>query len=235
MGALLGSSPLLPRELSQLGPEELLVNEFFTSIQGESTFAGWPCFFIRLAGCHLRCAWCDTEYAFFEGRKETVRSCLEKAAESGCKLVEVTGGEPLLQKAVYPLLAALCGRGCTVLLETGGALDLRQVDRRVRKIVDVKCPSSGMAGRNLEDLPGQLQATDELKFVIGTREDYEWSRAWLEREGKALPKELAVHFSPVDGLLRPEILAGWILTDRLPVRLNLQLHKILWPEKNRGV
>jgi 7-carboxy-7-deazaguanine synthase len=228
------ADPLLPREIGELGPGELFVNEFFLSIQGESTFAGLPCFFLRLAGCHLRCSYCDTEYAFHEGHRETVEGCIEKAAASGCRLVEVTGGEPLIQKAVHPLLSGLCDRGFTVLLETAGAVDLRRVDPRVRKIVDVKCPSSGMASRNLPDLAAQVRPGDEVKLVIGDRADYAWARGWLERAERTLPREVPVLFSPVHGRLAPRQLAAWILEDRLPVRLQLQIHKVIWPEATRG-
>jgi 7-carboxy-7-deazaguanine synthase len=229
------SRGLLPPEIRELGPEELLVNECFASIQGESSFAGWPCFFIRLAGCHLRCSYCDTEYAFFEGRRETVAGCIERARQAGLRLVEVTGGEPLLQRAVLPLLVGLCDAGFEVLLETSGAVEFLRVDPRVRKIVDVKCPSSGMADRNLAGVAAMLRPGDELKFVLGGREDFDWARRWLAAEGAALPPGLPVHFSPVHGALAPEALAAWILEHRLPVRLNLQLHKLLWPAEARGV
>jgi 7-carboxy-7-deazaguanine synthase len=226
---------LLPAAFRGLGPRELLVNEFFHSLQGESSFAGRPCFFIRLSACQLRCSYCDTDYAFYEGRVETVESCLERAAKCGCPLVEVTGGEPLLQKAVYPLLTALCDRGFTVLLETSGSVPLTRVDPRVKKIVDVKTPGSGMSRYQARHLSAQLRPGDELKFVIADRRDYEWAVSWLQRQPELDPASVPVHFSPVHGRLEPAELARWILEDGLQVRLNLQLHKYIWPASLRGV
>jgi 7-carboxy-7-deazaguanine synthase len=229
---------LLPAALARLRPGELLVHELFESIQGESTYAGWPCFFIRLAGCHLRCSWCDAQDAFYEGSVLTVEECLESAERAGSRLVEVTGGEPLLQKSVYPLLRALCDRGHEVLLETSGGIRIGRVDRRVRRIVDWKCPGSGMHERNKPAVIEELRPGDELKLVVADRRDYEWARRWLEmaRESRRdIGSSIQVHFSPAGSRLRgcfehslaPEELAGWILADRLPVRLNLQIHKIL--------
>ncbi len=226
---------LLPPELRDLSPGELLVTEFFHSIQGESTHAGRPCFFIRLTGCPLRCSYCDTEYAFFEGHRETVESCVRRAEESGCRLVEVTGGEPLAQRGAPALLVALCDRGFEVLLETSGAVDIDRVDPRVKRIVDVKCPSSDMSDRNLHGLARRLRPGDEVKFVIGDRADFDWATRWLEREGRSLADGIPVHFSPTSGRLPPHELAGWILAERLPVRINLQIHKVIWPEADRGV
>jgi 7-carboxy-7-deazaguanine synthase len=229
------ATELLPPQIGRLGPRDLLVNELFHSIQGESSFAGWPCFFIRLAGCHLRCSWCDTEYAFHEGRVETVDECLARAAASGCKLVELTGGEPLLQKAALPLLSKLCDRGHEVLLETSGTVPLHRVDPRVRKIVDVKAPGSGMARHNLRGLTAQLSPRDELKLVLAGREDYEWARAWLAEQGEGLRRRgVIVHLSPVTGALPPANLAAWMLEDGLEARLNLQLHRLIWPQESRG-
>ena len=225
---------LLPDEFRKLGPGELLVNELFYSIQGESSFAGQPCYFIRLAGCHLRCSYCDTEYAFFEGYRETVACCIQKAKECGCSLVEVTGGEPLLQSEVHKLLTGLCDEGFQVLLETAGAIEFQDVDPRVYKIVDVKCPSSGMASRNIPDISDKLGPKDELKFVIGDKRDFEWAHSWLKNEGKDIPEKIPIHFSPTQGRCTPEELGGWILEQKLPVRLNLQIHKIIWPDKSRG-
>jgi 7-carboxy-7-deazaguanine synthase len=226
---------LLPAPLSRLKAGELFVNEFFLSLQGESTHAGRPCFFIRLAGCHLRCVWCDSEYAFFEGEVKTIDECLAKAAQAGAHLVEVTGGEPLLQRSVYPLLTGLCDRGHEVLLETSGAIGIDQVDPRVRRIVDWKCPGSGMDSHNRSSVLEDLRAGDELKLVINDRKDYEWARGWLLATRSQIPPEVPVHFSPVFGRLEPRDLAGWILGDRLPVRLNLQVHKWIWDPKARGV
>ena len=221
--------------MRELGPRELLVNEFFSSIQGESTFAGRPCFFIRLTGCHLRCCWCDTEYAFHEGRRETVESCLARVAASGLPLVEVTGGEPLLQRAAFPLISELCDDGRTVLVETSGAVPLHRVDSRAHKIVDVKTPSSGMDKYNLSDLAGRLGDGDEVKLVLGSRDDYLWARAWLQGQSDLQARGNPVHFSPVHGSLAANDLAQWILEDGLSVRLNVQMHKILWPDEERGV
>lgn len=226
---------LLPRQLRELGPRELLVNEFFSSIQGESSFAGRPCFFIRLTGCHLRCSWCDTEHAFHEGRRETVESCHERVRASGLSLVEITGGEPLLQKAAFSLISELCDDGRTVLVETSGAVPLHRVDPRAHKIVDVKTPSSGMQRYNLSNLAARLGDHDELKLVLNSREDYLWARAWLEGQRALRARGLAVHFSPVHERLAAPELARWILEDGLPVRLNVQIHKVLWPGAERGV
>ena len=214
-------------------PRRLRVNEIFHSIQGESTFAGRPCAFVRLTGCQMRCAWCDTEYAFHEGSWMTVDEILERVAAYDCPLVEVTGGEPLLQPAVHPLMTALCDAGHEVLLETGGGLDISAVDPRVRRIVDVKCPGSGEAANNRwENLDG-LRPSDEVKFVVADRADYDWAKEVIER--RALAGRCPVHVSPVHGRVDLAALAGWILEDRLPVRLSLQLHKLVWNPSARGV
>jgi 7-carboxy-7-deazaguanine synthase len=227
--------PLLPKALGSLRPGELLVSELFSSIQGETTRAGMPCFFIRLAGCHLRCAWCDTQYAFFDGRVMTVLECIEAAEAARRPLVEVTGGEPLLQKSAHALLEGLCNRGFEVLLETSGSLEIDKVDPRVLRIVDWKCPGSGMDGKNRPDVLTSLRATDEIKLVIQDRRDYEWARDELRQwSGKILPG-IPVNFSPVFGCLESSALAAWILEDHLDVRLNLQLQKWIWPARTRGV
>ncbi len=226
---------MLPEQLGRLKPGELLISEFFHSIQGESTHIGRPCFFIRLTGCHLRCVWCDSEYSFFDGEVRTVKECVEKAGEAQCPLVEVTGGEPLLQTSVYELLTQLCDRGHEVLLETSGAVPIDRVDPRVRRIVDWKCPESGESSRNKPQVIPALKAGDELKLVISSRLDYEWARAWLTRERPRIPESVPVHFSPAFGRVPLEDLARWILEDRLPVRLNLQIHKWIWSPTRRGV
>ncbi|HET9768618.1 MAG TPA: 7-carboxy-7-deazaguanine synthase QueE [Thermoanaerobaculia bacterium] len=206
--------------------DRLRVNEIFYSLQGESTRAGLPCVLIRLTGCHLRCRWCDTAYAFYEGEWLSRAEVLSRVAAFGCPLVELTGGEPLLQPGALPLLAELCDAGYEVLLETSGAVDVAPVDPRVRKIVDVKCPGSGEAERNHWDNLDLLRPTDELKLVIADEADYRWARDLvLERQ---LHRRCPVHFSPVAGELAPAMLAEWILRDHLPVRLQLQLHKQLW-------
>lgn len=227
--------PLLPPQLGRLGPDELLVNETFVSIQGEGTDAGRTCFFIRLAGCHLRCTWCDTQYAFHEGSVRTVPDCLAEAEGAGQRLVEVTGGEPLLQRAVHRLLAGLCDRGHEVLLETSGALPIDAVDPRVRRIVDLKCPSSGMADRNEPSIPRSLRAGDELKLVIADREDYEWARGLVRELGGRLPRGIPILLSPAFGRLPAADLARWIIEDRLAVRLSIQIHKAIWAPGRRGV
>jgi len=234
---LAGEARLLPEALGRLGPEELLVNEFFLSIQGESTRAGRPCFFIRLAGCHLRCSWCDTRYAFHEGSVHTVETCVERARAASVPLVEVTGGEPLLQEAAFTLLERLADEGLEVLVETSGAVPIARLSSRIIRIVDVKCPASGMAARNLSGIERDLRARDELKFVIADRGDYLWAKGWIEARTASLPPGIPIHFSPASGrlsLCRPEELAAWVLEDRLPVRLGLQIHKVLWGER-RGV
>ena len=228
---------LLPVELSDLGPGELLVNETFHSIQGESSFAGRPCFFIRLAGCHLRCNWCDTEYAFHAGQRVSVEDCVRQAAASGNELVEVTGGEPLLQSAVYSLLTRLADRGHRVLLETSGAVPIDAVDPRVHRIVDWKAPGSGESERNQPRVLDAVKPGDELKVVVLDRGDYEWARDWLRQTNRRRPTigtSIPVYFSPVHGRLENSDLAAWILDDHLPARFGVQLHKYIWPEDSRG-
>jgi 7-carboxy-7-deazaguanine synthase len=211
----------------------LKVTEIFHSIQGESTHAGRPCVFVRLTGCPLRCTWCDTAYAFYGGRDFTENDVIEQVRAFGCPLVEVTGGEPLSQPEACSLLARLCDEGFEVLLETSGAIDTAGVDRRVRVVLDVKCPGSGMAERmhwpNLERLASQ----DEVKFVIKDRGDYEWARDLIRR--RDLTARCTVLVSPVFGETDPRQLAEWVLADRLPVRFQLQLHKHVWAPDMRGV
>ena len=208
------------------------VNEIFHSIQGESSWAGEPCVFVRLTGCNLRCAYCDTSYAYEQGALMEIPEILERVRDLQCNLCEVTGGEPLLQADTPRLIARLLSAGHRVLLETNGSLDIALVDQRCVRIVDIKCPSSGMAGQNdLRNLE-KVGARDELKFVVGTREDYEFARHILSTIPAA---GCRVNFSPVFGALDPRLLAGWILEDRLPVRLSLQLHKIIWGPEAKGV
>ncbi len=213
--------------------QRLKVHEIFYSLQGESTFAGRPCVLVRLTGCPLRCRWCDTEYAFYEGRWMTRREVLDEVAGFGCGLVELTGGEPLLQGAARPLLGELCDAGYEVLLETGGGCGIAGVDPRVHRILDVKCPGSGEVGSNRWSNLDLLTARDELKFVLSDEADYLWARD-LVRE-RRLDERCPVHFSPVHGELDLVELAAWILRDRLPVRLQLQLHKVVWGADARGV
>jgi 7-carboxy-7-deazaguanine synthase len=242
--------------------ETLVVNEIYLSLQGESTFAGLPCIFVRLTACNLRCSYCDTAYAFTEGDKQSLPEMLEEirrlagpyqshVGEHKLPLVELTGGEPLLQPNALPLMQALCDEGFTVLIETSGALDISKVDPRVRRIMDLKCPSSGEVKRNRwANLP-HLKATDEIKFVIGTVEDYEWARqqiadhklasicpllmSWVhplapEQQDKSL-KRVPAGQTPI----RREDLVERIIADALPVRFQAQLHKIIWPPEQRGV
>lgn len=211
----------------------LKIHEIYHSIQGESSFAGCPCVFVRLTGCQMRCVWCDTEEAFYGGRWMELDEILEGVAGYGCELVEVTGGEPLLQPAVHPLMTRLCDEGYDVLLETGGGLDIARVDSRVRRIVDVKCPGSGEAQNNRWENLAELRPGDELKFVLANREDYAWAKRVLAE--RRLVGRCPIHFAPVHGALLAEDLAAWILRDRLPVRLGVQLHKLVWGVDARGV
>ena len=212
----------------------LTVNEIFHSIQGESTHAGRPCVFVRLTACDLRCSWCDTPYAFHEGEKMSIDEVLEKVRSYGCDVVEVTGGEPLLQKDVYPLMERLLDEGRTVLIETGGHRDAGDVPERVHRIIDVKCPASGEMSKmhwpNLE----RLRPSDEVKFVIQDRADYEYARR-IAAEYHLADRCAAVLFSPVHGVLDPKALASWMLADRVPARLQLQAHKYIWDPSTRGV
>jgi 7-carboxy-7-deazaguanine synthase len=212
----------------------LTVNEIFHSIQGESTYVGQPCVFVRLTACDLRCSWCDTPYAFYEGRKMTVDQVLAEVEQFECPTVEITGGEPLLQSDVYPLMAGLLERGKRVLLETGGHRSVAHVPAGVVRIMDVKCPGSGEAAnvdwRNLQ----RLGASDQVKFVLKDRADYEYAREVVQRE-RLSGRVDAVLFSPVHGVLDAKVLASWILADRLPVRLQLQAHKFIWSPETRGV
>jgi 7-carboxy-7-deazaguanine synthase len=212
----------------------LTVNEIFHSIQGESTRAGAPCVFVRLAACDLRCTWCDTPYAFTGGAKRTVADVADEVMAFGCPLVEITGGEPLLQEDVYPLMTALQARGLTVLLETGGHISVDRVPEGVVRIIDVKCPGSGESARNHWPNLDLLVPADEVKFVVRDRADYEFARGVVERHGLA-GKCAAVLFSPVHDVLAPPELASWILADHLPVRLQLQVHKYIWGAHARGV
>jgi 7-carboxy-7-deazaguanine synthase len=212
----------------------LTVNEIFYSVQGESTYAGKACVFVRLTACDLRCSWCDTPYAFYEGKKHDVDAVLAAVDEYDCPLVEVTGGEPLLQEDVYPLLQGLLGRGRTVLLETGGHRSTARVPDEVVTILDVKCPGSGEAGRNDWSNLDRLRPHDEVKFVIKDRDDYDYARNVIARHDLA-KRVAAIHLSPVHGVMSARTLSEWVLADRLPVRVQLQLHKYIWDPATRGV
>lgn len=242
--------------------ETVVVNEIYASVQGESTFAGLPCVFVRMTACNLRCSYCDTAYAFTEGSKTELRAIIDRVEELArpfqrailghkLPLVELTGGEPLLQPNSLPLMKALCDHGYTVLIETSGALDISQVDPRVHRIMDLKCPSSGEVDRNRFENISRLTANDEVKFVIGTSEDYEWAKAQIDQFG--LQKICPILFSWVSPLLEHQrdkslksVPAGQhpitrvelverMVADALPVRFQLQMHKFIWPPDERGV
>ena len=212
----------------------LRINEIFHSLQGESSRAGEPSVFVRLTGCGLRCSYCDTEYAFFEGADHSIESIIDQVAAFGTKLVEITGGEPLEQEGVYTLIDRLLEKGYELMLETGGHMDISRVDQRVKRIVDLKTPSSGMLNRNRYENVALLTKHDEVKFVVGSREDYLWSRNELI---KLRLNDIAecVLISPVHGAVDLGELASWIIEDHLPVKFQMQLHKLIWPAAMRGV
>ncbi len=211
----------------------LKVNEIYFSIQGESSKAGLPCVFIRLTYCNLRCIYCDTAYAFYEGNDFTVDEILNEVRKFECKLVEITGGEPLIQQESLNLMERLCEEGYHVMLETGGSLPIENIDKRVMIIMDLKCPSSGMLKKNNYDNITFLKPADEIKFVIGSREDYEWSKEIITKY--KLSGLCTILFSVVFGQLEPLILVGWILEDKLDVRFQLQMHKFIWDPAAKGV
>jgi 7-carboxy-7-deazaguanine synthase len=209
--------------------DELVVNEIFFSLQGESTYAGELCTFVRLSGCDLRCKWCDTKYAFHEGTTMSVEEVLDQVDRYPSELVEITGGEPLLQKATHTLIQRLLDIGKKVLVETGGHLDVSQVDKRAKLIHDIKCPDSGMSEKNRWDNLSTLGPNDEIKFVLASRRDYDWAKEVVKKHD--LTGSHVVLFSPVWETLSPQDLAEWTLQDGLPVRVQLQLHKILWGDQ----
>lgn len=245
---------MTPTETDNLAPGNLApesldatlrINETFFSIQGESTWAGCPCFFVRLTGCPLRCRYCDTEYAFREGAPRRIRDILAEVEASGARIVELTGGEPLAQKRAFDLVSALCEGGYTVLIETSGAVDIRPCHRAAIRILDIKTPGSGECERNLWSNLEDLRPHDEVKFVIVDRADYEWARDVLRRErldtrcravlmSPAFPQKKGLEILGCPGL-SPRTLAEWILEDRLPVRQQTQLHKHIWDPGQRGV
>jgi 7-carboxy-7-deazaguanine synthase len=214
--------------------DTLVVHEIYASIQGESTFAGLPCTFVRTTGCNLRCAWCDTPQAFHGGTRMSRGDVLARALSFGTALVELTGGEPLLQPAAFPLMTELCDAGRTVLVETSGEADVAGVDPRVHKIMDLKCPGSGESHRNRWSNLGHIGPGDEIKFVLSDRADYEWMRTTVRERALAerTPNLLA---STVFGKLAPRELVAWVLEDRLPVRVQLQMHKYVWAPDATGV
>jgi 7-carboxy-7-deazaguanine synthase len=220
--------------MSDPKPPTLVVNEIYQSIQGESSWAGLPCTFVRLTACDLRCSYCDTEYAFYEGKKRPLEQVISEVLAFDCPMVEVTGGEPLLQKNVLPLMTAFCDAGKIVLIETSGAHDISKIDPRVHRIMDLKTPGSGECARNLMENIPHLAKRDEVKFVIGSREDYEWSRGIVREHGLA-ERVNCVLFSPIFGRIDPRQIVEWMLEDKLPVRFQLQLHKFIWEPRARGV
>jgi 7-carboxy-7-deazaguanine synthase len=239
VGPCLPVVPIAPAHRHRLRPLEgkpsgtLVIHEIYRSLQGESTFAGLPCVFIRLTACHLRCVYCDTPHAFSEGEVRVLDDIIARALELGDDLVEITGGEPLLQPEVYPLMTSLADAGKTVLLETSGAVDTAAVDPRVRIILDIKTPGSGEVATNIWSNLDRLKATDEVKVVVCDRADFDWA-AKVVRE-RRLVERCPVLFSASFGSVNPTELASWILESRLPVRLQLQQHKILWDPAARGV
>jgi 7-carboxy-7-deazaguanine synthase len=212
----------------------LTINEIFYSIQGESTRTGLPCVFVRLTACDLRCAWCDTPYAFTEGRKMSIDDVVTAVERYDCPLVELTGGEPLLQPGVYALMERLLALGRTVIVETGGHISLERVPGGVVKVMDVKCPGSGESDRNLWENLSRLGTKDEVKFVVKDRADYEFARDVIARYDLAA-RVGALLISPVHGVMELKPLAEWMLADRLPARLQIQLHKYIWGAEVRGV
>jgi len=210
----------------------LQVCETFYSVMGESTQAGLPAFFIRLSGCNLRCRYCDTTYAYEAGRERSAAQLVDAARVHAAGLVLVTGGEPLLQAETLPLLVSLADAGFRVFLETNGSLSIREVDARVHRVLDLKCPASGMSGHNLWENLDLLTSRDEVKFVVSNRDDFLWALEIIQRHG--LHRRLPVLISPVFGALPPQEVAAWVLASRLPLRLNLQLHKYLWGPEARG-
>jgi 7-carboxy-7-deazaguanine synthase len=211
----------------------LKVNEIYYSIQGESSKSGLPCVFVRLTYCNLRCTYCDTEYAFYEGEDKSIAEIINEVKKYNCKLIEVTGGEPLVQKECLELMKKLCDEGFDVMLETGGSLPIKDVDNRVLIIMDLKCPSSKMEKKNLYENIDYLKPKDELKFVIGNREDYDWSKKIISEYD--LKNNSKILFSVVFGELEPVSLVNWIIEDKLDVRYQLQMHKYIWHPEEKGV
>ena len=211
----------------------LKINEIYYSVQGESTHAGRPCIFIRLTYCNLRCSYCDTEYAFYDGKDMEITDIISEIKRWDCNLVEVTGGEPLFQDECIDLLNELVNSNYEVMLETGGSLSISDVPKKVVKIVDFKCPSSGMVKKNLWSIVDDLQANDEVKFVIGNREDFDWAKDRITEY--SLDKICTLLFSPTFGEIDPQQIVEWILAENLPVRMQLQMHKMIWSPEEKGV
>ena len=211
----------------------LKINEIYYSVQGESTHSGCPCIFIRLTYCNLRCSYCDTEYAFYDGKDMEITYIMSEIKRWDCNLVEVTGGEPLFQDECIDLLNELVNSNYEVMLETGGSLSISDVPKKVVKIVDFKCPSSGMVKKNLWSIVDDLQAHDEVKFVIGNREDFDWAKDRITEY--SLDKICILLFSPTFGEIDPQQIVEWILAENLPVRMQLQMHKMIWSPEEKGV
>ncbi len=228
MAPVQGQSPAAVKE------DTLVVHEIYKSVQGESTFAGLPCAFVRLTGCNLRCSWCDTKQAFYGGKRMPRGDVLAEALALGTPLVELTGGEPLLQPGTIPLLRDLCDAGRTVLIETSGEADVSRVDPRVHKIMDLKAPGSRESHRNRWGNLEHLTPRDEIKFVLTDRTDYEWMRATIRERGLA-ERGMTLLASCVWGKLAPKDLVAWVLEDALPVRVQVQLHKVIWGAEAQGV
>lgn len=222
-----------PSRAERADPRRLRVTEIYRSIQGESSFAGLPCTFVRLSGCNLRCEWCDSAFAFYGGESLAVDVVVERVERLKGRLVEVTGGEPLWQRGSLTLMRRLCDLGYMVLLETGGSLDISAVDPRVHRIVDLKAPGSGMEKRNLWSNVDRLTQRDEVKFVLASRADYEWARGVIRE--RRLAERTRVLVSPVFGALEPRAVVEWMLEDGLEARFQLQLHKLVWDPEARGV
>ena len=211
----------------------LKINEIYYSLQGESTHSGCPCIFIRLTYCNLRCSYCDTEYAFYDGKDMEITYIMSEIKRWDCNLVEVTGGEPLFQDECIDLLNELVNSNYEVMLETGGSLSISDVPKKVVKIVDFKCPSSGMVKKNLWSIADDLQSHDEVKFVIGNREDFDWAKDRITEY--SLDKICTLLFSPTSGEIDPLQIVEWILAENLPVRMQLQMHKMIWSPEEKGV
>ena len=211
----------------------LKVTEIYKSIQGESTYAGLPCIFIRLTGCNLRCGWCDTDYSFYGGSQMSVDEILTEVEKLECKLVEVTGGEPLIQNETPELVQRLLDSGCTVLVETGGAIDISMISDKAIRVMDVKCPGSDMSDKMNFDNFSKLNSNDEIKFVIMDRTDFDWATKVIQ--DYKLEAVAKILFSPVFGALKPDVLAQWILDSGLEVRMQMQMHKLIWAPDVKGV
>jgi 7-carboxy-7-deazaguanine synthase len=210
------------------------INEIYYSIQGEGTKAGEPCVFVRFTYCNLRCTYCDTKYAFYDGKEMSIDDIIDEVKNFNCNLVEITGGEPLVQKEdCLELMKKLCDLNYNVMIETGGSISISEIDRRVKIIMDLKCPSSGMEKKNLYDNINYLKSNDELKFVIGNREDYNWSKEIIKKY--SLEEKCIILFSPVFDKIQPVEIVNWILKDNLKVRFQLQLHKYIWHPQTKGV